>query len=78
MPEKIVSSEEVDRYKRWAMIQFRTMLRGARISDQIRRWLAGELGPEYRFQIEFAFNDAASNFVGDPRNASKLAQEKLE
>ncbi len=31
MPEKRVSPEEIDRYKRWAMIQFRTMLRGARI-----------------------------------------------
>ena len=77
MPEKLVSPEEVEKYKRWAMIRFRAMLRGNRVTEQIQRWLAGELGPEYRFQIEFSFNEDAANFVGSPVNAEKLAQEKL-
>lgn len=78
MPERPVSEEEVRKYKQWALIQFRRMLRGNRITEQVQRWIAGELGPEYRFQIEFAFNEEASNFVNDPRNAALLGQEKTE
>ena len=77
MAQRQVSPEEVERYKRWAMIRFRQMLRGNRITEQIQRWLAGELGPEYRFSIEFAFNDEATSFVGNTANAESLAQEKL-
>jgi hypothetical protein len=77
MPEKRVSTEDVERYKRWAMIRFRALLRGNRVTEQIQRWLAGELGPEYRFSIEFTFNDDAVSFVGNPSNADALSQEKL-
>lgn len=78
MAERQVSPEEVAKYKRWAMIQFRKMLRGERISEQIRRWLAGEMGPAYRFQIEFSFNEDAANFVNDPRNQTLLGEERIE
>jgi len=78
MPEKQVSEEEIRKYKQWAIIQFRKMLRGDRISDQIKRWLSGEMGQEYRFQIEFAFNEEASLFVTDPRNAPVLGEERTE
>ena len=78
MPEKQVSEEEVRKYKQWALIRFRKMLRGERISDQIKRWASGEMGPEYRFQIEFSFDDEAANFVGDPRNKTVLDKERTE
>lgn len=78
MVEKQISAEEINKYKKWALIQFRRMLRGNRITEQIQRWAVGELGPEYRFQIEFVFNDEAANFVNDPRNAQAFSQEKIE
>jgi len=59
------------------MIRFRAMLRGRRVTEQVERWLAGELGPEYRFQIEFSFNEDAASFVSNPANAEKLAKENL-
>lgn len=78
MPEKQVSEAEIRKYKQWALIQFRKMLRGNRITEQVRRWATGELGAEYRFQIEFAFNEEAANFVNDPRNVEVLGSERIE
>lgn len=76
MAEKRVSPEEIERIKQWAMIKFREILRGARITEQITRWAAGELG-EYRFNINMVLNDEAKKFIDDRTNAEKLSQEKL-
>jgi len=78
MAERPVSAEEVLKYKKWALIKFRQMLRGNRITEQVQRFIAGELGAEYRFQIEFAFNEEAANFVNDPRNTDALGAERIE
>ena len=78
MADRQVSEAELQKYKQWALIQFRKMLRGNRITDQIKRWATGELGAEYRFQIEFAFNEEAANFVNDPRNSEVLGAERID
>lgn len=77
MPEKRVSPEDVERYKRWAMIKFREILRGARVTEQIGRWVSGEMGAEYRFRVDIALNEEAKHFVDDPKNAERLNQERL-
>jgi hypothetical protein len=77
MPEKRVSTEEIEKYKRWAMMKFREMLRGIRVTDQITRWASGEMGDEYRFRLDIAMNDEARKFIEDPANAEKLGQERL-
>ena len=73
-----VSPEKVEKAKKWALMKFREVLRGARCTEQIQRWLSGELGPEgYRFQLELALDDKAQKFIEDPKNAEALSKETL-
>jgi len=76
MSEKRVSPEEIDRVKQWAMIKFREILRGARVTEQITRWASGELG-EYRFNVNMVLNDETKRFIDDRTNTEKLNQERL-
>lgn len=78
MPEKRVSPEEIDRYKRWALLKFREMLRGARITEQIQRFASGEMGADYRFKVDIVLNAEARQFVENPANKEKLEQQKLD
>lgn len=77
MAEAKVPPELVDAAKKWALIKYREVLRGARITEQIQRWLSGELGSDYRFQIEMVFDDKARGFIGDPQNKENLGKERL-
>jgi hypothetical protein len=77
MPERRVSPEEIERYKRWVMMKFREILRGARVTEQLMRWASGELGEEYRFRLDISLNDETKKFVDNPENAEKLNQERL-
>jgi hypothetical protein len=77
MAEAKVSPEQVDAAKKWALIKFRGILRGARITEQIQRWLSGELGSDYRFQIEMVFDDKSLSFLGDSKNRETLGKETL-
>jgi hypothetical protein len=77
MPERRVSPEEIDQFKRWAMMKFREILRGARVTEQIRRWASGEMGPEYRFRVDIALNEEARTFIENPENKARLEKELL-
>lgn len=77
MPERRVSPEEINQFKRWALMKFREILRGARVTEQIRRWASGEMGPEYRFQVDIALNDETRTFIENPENKARLEKELL-
>lgn len=70
------SAEKVEKAKKWAMLKFREILRGARVTEQIQRFLSGEL-PEYRFQVELVLDERTTTFIADAKNAEKLDGEKL-
>ena len=73
-----VPAEKVERAKKWALMKFREILRGARCTEQIQRWLSGELDPEgYRFQLELALDDKTKKFIEDPKNIEMLNKENL-
>lgn len=67
----------VEDLKAWAMVRFREMLRGARLTGQFQRWADGEIGKNYMFKIEMVLNDEAADFVRSPANRAKLDAEKL-
>lgn len=69
--------EKVEAVKKWALIKFREMLRGAKLTEQVQRWLSDELGPEYRFNVEIAMTGETRIFIDDPKNREKLGQERL-
>jgi hypothetical protein len=75
--EKRVSPEEIDRYKRWAMMKFKELLRGARVTEQIQRWASGELGTDYRFLVDIVLNQNAKEFVENPSNKEKLNEQNI-
>lgn len=79
MPPIKVPADQVDKAKKWMLMKFRQSLRGARITDQIVRYLGGEFGEgtPYRFQIEMVLNEEAQKFISDPKNFDKLNQERL-
>lgn len=70
------TADEIEKAKKWALIHFREMLRGVRLTEQMTRWLSGEL-PAYRFNVEIALDDKAKRFITDPKNAEKLGKETL-
>jgi hypothetical protein len=70
------SVEKVEKAKKWAMLKFRESLRGARVTEQIQRFLSGEL-PEYRFQVELVLDERTKTFIEDSKNTEKLDNEKL-
>lgn len=73
-----VAPEKVEKAKKWALMKFREILRGARCTEQIQRWLSGELGPEgYRFALELALDEKAQKFIEDPKNAEALSKETI-
>ncbi len=79
MPEgQKADMQKVDDAKRWLLIRFREMLRGAKLTDQITRFVSGELGSSYRFQTEIALDDRAVEFIRNPKNADRLKAENLE
>lgn len=75
--ERPVSPDQLDKAKKWALMKFREMLRGQRVTEQFKRYLSGELGPEYRFNVEMVVNDEMYKFIGDPKNAERLSKETL-
>lgn len=73
-----VPADQVEKTKKWLLMKFRQSLRGARVTDQITRFLGGEFGDDpYRFQMEMVLNEEARKFIGDPKNSEKLNQERL-
>jgi len=72
-----VEQQKVDNAKRWLLIKFREMLKGAKLTDQVTRYLSGELGSSYRFHVDIGLDENALNFIGDPANADKLKAENL-
>lgn len=64
--------------KRWAMIKFRAMLRGKKLTEQFERWAVGELGRDYLFRVELRLNDEAATFVSDSANRAQLDAERLD
>lgn len=72
-----VTQESIDKAKKWALIKFREMLRGAKITEQMKRYLSGELERSYRFQVEIAMDEKMTDFIDDPRNREVLNQERL-
>ncbi len=72
-----VSPEQVEKTKKWVLMKTREILRGARATDNIKRWLSGELGPEHIFRTEVVLNDSTHAFVLDQRNAEVLGKERL-
>jgi hypothetical protein len=79
MPEapQIVPPENVERTKKWLMLRFREMLRGAKLTAQITRWLSGELGDSYNFINEVSLDPKAKTFIESPKNTDLLNEEKL-
>jgi hypothetical protein len=80
MPDPIkVPLDQVERTKKWMLMKFRQSLRGARVTEQITRFLGGEFGDEvpYRFQTETVLNEEGKKFINDPKNFEKLNQERL-
>ena len=75
---KVVPKEKVDQIKRRLLMKFREMLRGAKLSENILRFLSGELGESYRFQTEIVLDETLVKFIEDPSNREKLMQERLE
>lgn len=80
MPEspQIVPQEKVERTKKWLLMKFREMLRGAKLTSQITRWNSGELGDSYTFINEITLDPKALAFIENPSNSEALNQEKLE
>lgn len=75
---QMVPQEKVEQTKKWLLLKFREMLRGAKITTQITRWLSGELGDEYRFQTEIGLDGNAKDFIEDRKNGERLNLEKLD
>ena len=75
--EKPVSPEQIDKAKKWILMKTREVLRGARATDNIKRWLSGELGQEHVFRTEVVLNDVTHGFITDPRNTETLGKERL-
>lgn len=72
-----MSKPTVDDLKRWALRKFRERLRGRRLSEQFERWVSGEMGRDYTFQIEMTLDDDTARFFNDPANREKLRAEHL-
>jgi len=77
-PTKTVSKDKVDRVKRRLLMNFRQMLKGAKLTENITRFLSGELGASYRFQSEIVLNEEIVRFADDPKNSEALSKENLE
>jgi len=77
MSDTKMGPERVDAVKKWALIRFREMLRGAKLTEQIQRWMTGEFGEQYRFSVEIALTEETKTFVENPKNSDKLETERL-
>ncbi len=74
--EKIVTPDRLDKTKKWALMKFRELLRGARVTNEMKRFLSGEL-PTYRFQVEIALTPDTEKFIDNPKNSERLSKETL-
>lgn len=78
MPDpQVVPQEDVERTKKWLMLRFREMLRGAKLTTQLTRWVSGELGDSYAFINEIVLDPKVKDFINNPKNADALKEEKL-
>lgn len=70
-----------DDIKRWMLVKFRQTIRGRKVTDNIERWLHGELGKSFEFKaMEFnvMLADEALAFVRAPENRAALDAERLD
>lgn len=76
VPSRIPSKEEIDRAKKWMLIRFRQLLRGAVMTEKVNRWLSGEL-PQYSFRVEIMLTQEAKDYLNNPANLPLLEKETL-